>query len=820
MATDSTNRTSRTGTTGTSGGRNARQQARTNAIIMLLAVVGIVVLVNVINTGVFGRVDLTQNAVHTLSDASKAAVQRLEDLEVRVYVSADLPTEVDVGYGQKVQPRQAAQAFLDKLEEYRSYSDGNMTLLRVRDDVETKAENAKLRLFSAEEARVSSGGLLEFQRYALGATFSYKNVTEVLPLALQPDRLEFEVTKILLRLQEKAAQSRLMIDVLATGRELFESVETCNKAVTKAIERDPEGGSEGGLALTSDPLQKALAKLTAELPEIRKVCEPLPGKLAAAREQMGVTAAASAANTDLQRVFDSVAQFLEFFAQMGAALSAEGGEPQAAQQALQIAGLLGQLFQGIDRDYQLLVDSPGRKTIGFLCGHQEFCPFAADEPLIRPELAQVFGQQNPFVQRFLGQVQQLEQEVDQLNESIRRGLFTMRGFDIRKVEAEETVPADIDALVVFGPRKPLSVRTQYELDQFLLSGRPVVVFANRFDVALRNFDVEGNLTVTNLTTTESNLAEWLAKYGVELRKDLVLEPERNAPIVLTELVRQGQLVWQSQKAFPYPLLPTFTDLNDKHPLVSGISNLTLPWVSSVDGAQAAEKGLDVTWLIRSSAKAVARGGDLPLLPPQLLAAMQAWEPGGPYTVALIAAGDFPSAFQGQAIPAATGEKPADGEDAEAARKKAEAEALAQKQRRDAGAGRLLVLGSNLGLENLSAGRIFEGFDLAGLTSGGFEFIEKSRDYAARYQNWRWRIQQLGDTLEDSVLVLQNTLDWAVQNEALLAIRSKGYLQRPLDQISEGQRSALRYAGILTAPVLFVLFGIVRWQVRRRRRPVL
>lgn len=799
----------------------ARQRTRTNAIVTLAAVVGIVVLVNVINTWVFGRVDLTENDVHTLSDASREAVRALDDLEVRVYVSENLPNEVDVGYGQVVHPRQAAQAFLDKLEEYRSYSDGQMSVIRVRDDVEAKAENAKLRLFSAEEARVSKGGLLEFQRYALGATFSYKNVSEVLPLALQPERLEFEVTKILLRLNEKAEQSRLMIDVLETGKELFEAVKACDAALKKAAAEDPEA-PEGGLSLAADPVQKAVAKLTAELPAVQKACEPVAGKFATAKEKLG-GAGASAANDDLQRLLDSIAQFLDFYGQLGAALSGggeAGGEPQAQQQALQIATLLAQLFEGIDRDYQLLVDSPGRKTIGFLCGHQEFCPFAAEEPLIRPELAQVFGQQNPFVQRFVGQAQQLEEEVNQLNESIRRGLFTMRGYDIRKVDAEEAMPADIDALVVFGPRKPLSAKTQYELDQFLLSGRPVVVFVNRFDVALRNFDVEGDLTVTNLTSTESNVQDWLASYGIDVRKDLVMEPERNAPIVLTELVRQGQLVWQSQRAFPYPLLPTFTELNEKHPLVSGMSNVTLPWVSSVDGEKATAKGLDVVWLVRSSEKAVAKGENIPLLPPQLLQALQAWEPGGPYTVALVATGRFESPFKGKEIPKGAEPPPAEGEDAEAAKKKAEAEALAAKQRRDSGDGRLLVVGSNLGLENLSAERIFEGFDMGALASGGFEFLEKSRDYAARYQNWRWRIQQLGDTLEDSVLMLQNTLDWAVQNEALLAIRSKGYVERPLDQVSEGQQRALRYAGVLAAPLLFIVFGVVRWQVRRRRRPTL
>lgn len=810
------------GSAATSGAAR-RARTRTNAIVTLVSVIGIVVLVNVINTWVFGRVDLTENDVHTLSDASKAAVRALDDLEVRVYVSENLPNDVDVGYGQRVQPRQAAQAFLDKLEEYRSYSDGQMSLIRVREDVEEKAENAKLRLFSAEEARVSSKGLLEFERYALGATFSYKNVSEVLPLALQPDRLEFEITKILLRLQEKAAQSRLMIDVLETGKELFETVEACNTVVAEAIAEDPDTAPEGGLALAADPLEKAIAKLTGALPAIQKACEPVAGKLAAARETIG-KAPESAATDDVQRLFEGVQQFLDFYGQMTAALAGGGAageagtEPQAQQQALQIADLLGRLFDEVNRNYQLLVDAPGRKTIGFLCGHQEFCPFPAEEPLIRPELAQVFGQQNPFVQRFVAQAQQLEEEINQLNDSIRRGLFTMRGYDIEQVAPEEPIPAKIDALVVFGPRQPLSAKTQYEIDQFLLSGRPVVVFVNRFDVALRNFDVEGNLTVTNLTSTQSNVHDWLAKYGIEVRKDLVMEPERNAPIVLTELVRQGQLVWQSQRAFPYPLLPTFTEFDEEQPLVSGLSNVTLPWVSSLDGAQARQKGLDVRWLIRSSANAVAKAGDIPLLPPQLLQALQSWEPGGPYVVALVATGSFESAFKGQEIPQGA-EKPA-GDDPEAAKKREEADALAAKQRRDTGQGRLLVIGSNLGLENLSAARIFEGFDMGALASGGFEFLEKSRDYAARYQNWRWRIQQLGETLEDSVLMLQNTLDWAVQNEALLAIRSKGYVQRPLDQVSEGEQRALRYAGVLAAPLLFVGFGIVRWQVRRRRRPTL
>lgn len=794
--------------------KNARTRSRTNALVTLVAVVGIAVLLNIASTWVFGWVDLTQNHVHTLSTASKEAVRALDDLEVRVYVSESLPNEIDVGYGQKIDPRRAAQAFLDKLDEYKSYSDGEMTLLRVKEGLIEKAEKARLRLFSAEEARVSQRGQLEFQRYALGATFSYKNVTEVLPLALQPERLEFEVTKILLRLHEKAAQSRLMDDILETGKDLFETVQSCNAAVSSAMAADEDGG-EGGFGLGADPLQKALGKLAGEMPAVQKACAPVEQKLATARETMGKSGGSAAANADLERLFASVSQFLEFYGQLVESQAQGTAEQdQSGQRALQLAGVLGQIFGSIDRDYQLLVDSPGRKTIGFVCGHQEFCPFAADQPLMQPELVQIFGQKNPLVQRFAQQAQQLEGEIDQLNESIRNGLFTTRGFDIRKVALEEDgVPDDIDALVVFGPRKPLPAEAEYELDQFLLSGRPVVVFVNRFDVAVRNFDAEGNLTVSNLTSTESNVQDWLEKYGVKVSGELVLQPERNAPIVLTELVRQGQLVWQSQRAFPYPLLPTFTTFNPEHPLVSGLSSVTLPYVSPIDTTKAVEKGLQATWLVKSDEKAVARSSNIPVLPPELLEAMQTWDPGGPYDVVVAVAGTFESAFKGQEKPGAAATAEGEGD---AAPKKEDALA----KRRDSGEGRLLVIGSGLGLENLSAERVFEGFDMSELAQGGFEFIEKSRDWAARYQNWRWRLQQLGETLEDSVLVLQNVLDWSVQNEALLAIRAKGDVRRPLAQVSEGEQRVLKYAGILAAPVLFLLFGFVRWQIRRRRRPTL
>ena len=774
--------------------KKTRIRTGTNAALTLLLIMGIIVLLNVLSQQGFGRLDLTENGVYTLSEASREAVAGLEDLEVHVYISKTLPEEVELGQGSKLSLRGLEQQFIDKLEEYRSYSEGHMSLLRVEEDIERKAENAKLPLFSADEAKLD-GNRLEFTRYAFGATFSYKNVTEVFPLALNPAHYEREITKILLRLKEKYEQGLLMADILEQGAELFDAVEACNTALKKVTsDEGPEGEA---LALgAGDPVQKMIARLTMQMPDLQAACDPIADKLGAAETTL------RGRNPDLDRLLDSVQQFTEFYGQMLASF----GAADTQQQALQIAGLLDQLFAGIDSDHDLLVNSPGRRTIGFLCGHQEFCPFASGEPIVRPELAQIMGQQNPFVGRFVQQVQQIEERIDGINESIRDGLFTRQGFLLEKIDPETPIPADVNALVIYGPRKPFSDRTMYELDQFILSGRPVVILTNRYDIAVRNLDNEGEQTVTRLETTESNVYDLLAHYGVKVSKDLVLEPERNAPLVLTELVRQGQIVWQSQRPFPYPLLPTISTLNQEQALVRGLASLTMPYASPLDASAAEAAGVHVDWLARSSDKAVAKHENLPLLPPQTLASLQTEQPSGPHDVALILTGELTSYFAGKEIPATK-----DGEE------KKDDPSLT---RRDQGTARLLVIGSSLGLEGLDAGRVFEGFDMSQLTGGGFDFIQDARKYVTRFQNWQERIQQLGDALQDTVAFLPNVLDWAVQNEALVSIRSKGSIQRPIVQVSEGAQRAIRYAGVLLAPLLFLGFGVVRWQIRRRRRPTL
>jgi ABC-type uncharacterized transport system involved in gliding motility auxiliary subunit len=63
----------------------------------------------------------------------------------------------------------------------------------------------------------------------------------------------------------------------------------------------------------------------------------------------------------------------------------------------------------------------------------------------------------------------------------------------------------------------------------------------------------------------------------------------------------------------------------------------------------------------------------------------------------------------------------------------------------------------------------------------------------------------------------NIVDWLSQEEGLIAIRSRNVAARPLDEVSEGNRTLIKYANVFGPPLLVVMFGLWHWQSRRRHK---
>lgn len=76
---------------------------------------------------------------------------------------------------------------------------------------------------------------------------------------------------------------------------------------------------------------------------------------------------------------------------------------------------------------------------------------------------------------------------------------------------------------------------------------------------------------------------------------------------------------------------------------------------------------------------------------------------------------------------------------------------------------------------------------------------------------------LGQRQLANLELAQNIVDWLVQDEGLINIRSKVVTDRPLTEISAGSRNVIKWLNILGTPVLLVLFGMIRWQMKRTRR---
>lgn len=781
--------------------------ARRNAALTVGLVLGILVLVNVLGQWVPLRLDLTDTQRYRLSDVSRETARMLDGVEVRVFVSEGLPNSISDPWGRKRDIRGVAREFLDRLSEYEMQSGGRMTVVRVRpqrDDamsLEDRARDARLELFTGKEAELE-GGRLEFRKYALGATFQYQDHVEVLPLALDPETFEYEITKRLTRLKEKADLSGGMQPVLTAASGVAAAAKACNDKLLSFQEAKDD---EAGLTALVGGATGFAASLREGITTLKQTCDAVAAQVAQVRPM-------ARDNELVARLVESAEAYIEAIDHIAHLATS----PQTDEASLRmVAERMAQIGMLVDEDATAIKDSPGRKTIGFLCGHREFCPFADPRPLIQPELLQILGQSNPMIGQFAQVAGQIEQQINQINEQLRRGLFERRELQIRRIDAGQDIPDDVAALVIFGAQRPMSPRDQYVIDQFLLSGRSVLVFLDTWDIAVFNLraaeeGMGGEALVADRVHRQAwptNLIEFLSHYGVRPMGTLVVEPERHEPITILQVQKQGQFTVQSHRAYPFPLLPTFENMDRAHVLVRNLPSLTLPYATTLQVTDAArsDPDLEIDTLVHTSNQATATVDDVPVSPPLLLERLPAMVPNGPHAVAVSIKGRFRSFFDGKEIPKR--EAPAPDE----------APAQAEAPFRDQGRGRLLVVGSNLGLENLSTERVFEGFSPGQLTSGRGDFFLKIRDYVANFQNWQLRLGQIGPIVQSNVDFLHNALDWGIQNEALVDIRSKAWTQRPIRNVSAATRTAVTVGMIVGLPLAFALLGLLRFAARRRVR---
>jgi gliding motility-associatede transport system auxiliary component len=176
-----------------------------------------------------------------------------------------------------------------------------------------------------------------------------------------------------------------------------------------------------------------------------------------------------------------------------------------------------------------------------------------------------------------------------LNEKLSR-LQTLLSqmYEVRPVDlsAKERVDADVDALLVIGPKTALANNELKAIDQFVMEGKSVGFFLDSIQVDLKTFEP---------TEATHGLGPLLETWGVKLGDPLVADVE-SAQLNIQE--RRGFMI-VSMPA-PYPFVPMLTQLEGDSPVTKGLAGVTLPFSTTVTATP--PEGAQATVLAKSSRK--------------------------------------------------------------------------------------------------------------------------------------------------------------------------------------------------------------------------
>lgn len=326
------------------------------------------------------------------------------------------------------------------------------------------------------------------------------------------------------------------------------------------------------------------------------------------------------------------------------------------------------------------------------------------------------------------------------------------------------IPEDIDLLMIISPEN-LGEKAVFAVDQFLMKGGSVVL-------ATSPFTVKRSQTDLNITANTSGLEEWLKHNGFEFKNELVFDPQNESyPIPVQRQL--GAFSVQEIRMVPYPPFVNVRGkgLNDKVSLTAGVPQVTVNWPSPLTVATPEGSELTETDLLHSSNEswsaetktAIPNYRDFPVygFPP----AKQE-----PKLLAAVLEGEFSSLFAGKESPLLKKEETAPTPEEQEGEKKEEKEIISGVIERSTDSSRIIVFASN-------------------------EFVaDQTLQISASAGN---------NSFLNSVQLLENAVDWSLEDRGLLSIRSRGHFARTLDP----DLKPLRFEIVVCSLVLIGLLAI-------------
>lgn len=421
--------------------------------------------------------------------------------------------------------------------------------------------------------------------------------------------------------------------------------------------------------------------------------------------------------------------------------------------------------------------------IGVLTGHDEIKPTEAN---LAPSNMGKFTMQGIITQNF--------------------PFYVFQDVDLKNGDSE--IPDEIDGLLVTQPGKDLSEKELRRIDQFLMKGKSLAVFAGAVNVKASDATMSATLNLHGLD-------KLLGGYGIDVNKDVVLDMARHVRLVVPTLGRIAQADLQ-------PVLEVQDDpryagrdqerlVDSGFPCLFRVEDLAVPFASSLSLKADKQPAAKMKVVMRTTESAVHLTGDSVDLKPfgqKWLSKLKGLKP-EQFALAADVEGTLKTAFP-------DGDKQGVDAPAESAKP-----------------GRVFVLASSQFLANPLA-RAGNGPDMGQYgqmmpnLGGDEQLLALAGPYTQQF-------------MTAAILVFKNTLDWLSGDTDLLAASAK-ILSEPnlvygdkltitpdmtedqlrqkeaeLKNARKGTQGTIKWTLTLGIPALLAALGLALWRTRMNAR---
>ena len=494
----------------------------------------LLVLINLVGANSFFRLDLTSPKSYSLSQSSKEVVKNLEEpLSVKVFFSNNLPS-----------PYNTVEQYLeDILVEYKGSANKNFSYEFFdmdKPENEELASSYRIRQKQIQEVKDNEVG---FKNVYMGVVLVYADSIEVLDDIISPDGLEYRLTTTMSKMiNTTSALAGLKdnvnvtlyssSDLSAFGIKNFNQLENIvSNAVAQVNKKNMNKVSFKVVNPNQDEVSELCAKYGVD--EISWTDDKTTDE--SKKNGKGMIAAVMEYNDNFKLLPVKLSR--SFFGSYG------------------IAGLEN-LETVITENLQTLVSRSDK--IGYLTG---------------------FGTKD------LNDAQNGSQRLQML----ANDKYQFVELDLEKDE----IPSTISNIVIVAPTEKISEKVFYKLDQFLMQGGNLTVFADMY----QEVPTQNQYQLPEYKLLETGLPEFLTKYGIELGKDYVMD---------MNCYKNFQQGYGEIPMYYVPITERST-INQKNPITKNLSYILMFQNSSINlnlsddvKGTVLVKSSDQSWLMKDN----------------------------------------------------------------------------------------------------------------------------------------------------------------------------------------------------------------------------